>query len=233
MKEVGSESMNPILRRILQLLVLIAVQVALLFLSAGTFCWPAAWWYLGLYVGMLAIASFIMIPRRPEVIAERGKGTEGGKPWDLWITRLLAIPSLGLLILAGFDKRWNWTAPLPAWVFLLGVVAFALGYGIVLWAMYTNQFFSQVVRIQSERGHTAVSDGPYRFVRHPGYCGMLLSFLGAVLLLGSIYGTVCYLLYVILMVTRTALEDRTLQVELPGYAEYATRTKYRLLPGVW
>ena len=225
--------MTPILRRVLQLLVLVAIQAVLLFLSAGTLHWPAAWWYLGLYIGMLIVASFLMIPNRSEVIAERGKGTQGGKRWDLWITRLLSIPTLGLLILAGLDQRWSWTAPLPMWVFLFGVLAFAFGYGIVLPAMYANQFFSQVVRIQTERGHVAVTEGPYRFIRHPGYCGMLLTFLGAVLLLDSLYGFACYLLYVILVVTRTALEDRTLRAELPGYAEYAKRTKYRLLPGLW
>ena len=225
--------MTPILRRILQLLVLVAVQAILLFVSAGTWHWPTTWWYLGLYLGMLAAAAVIMIPRRPEVIAERGKGTQGGKTWDLWITRLMSIPSLGLLILAGLDQRWNWTPPLPLWVFSLGVIAFVIGYGIVLWAMYTNQYFSQVVRIQTERGHVAVTEGPYRIVRHPGYCGMLTSFLGAVLLLDSIYGLACFALYLILVVTRTAFEDRTLQAELPGYAGYAQHTKYRLLPGVW
>jgi len=225
--------MTPILRRILQLLVLVAVQAILLFVSAGTLRWPAAWWYLGLYVGMLVAASFIMIPRRPEVIAERSRGAQDAKPWDLWITRFLSIPSLGLLIISGLDQRWNWTPPLPLWVFALGVIAFVIGYGVVLWAMYTNQFFAQVVRIQTERGHVAVTDGPYRLIRHPGYFGMLTSFLGAVLLLDSIYGLVCFALYLFLVVTRTAFEDRTLQAELSGYADYTQRTKYRLIPGVW
>jgi protein-S-isoprenylcysteine O-methyltransferase Ste14 len=225
--------MSPVLRRILQLLVLVALQAILLFVSAGTIRWSAAWWYLGLYVGMLIAASVIMIPSRSEVIAERGKGTRGSKPWDLWITRLISIPSLGLLILAGLDERFGWTAPLPVWAFVLGVLLFISGYAVVLWAMYTNQFFSQAVRIQTERGHIAVTGGPYHFIRHPGYAGMLTNFPGCVLILNSPYGLFLYLLYAILVITRASLEDRTLQAELPGYAEYTKHTRYRLLPGVW
>jgi protein-S-isoprenylcysteine O-methyltransferase Ste14 len=225
--------MSPILRRSLQLLALVALQAILLFVSAGTIRWLDAWWYLGLYVGMLFLASFVLIPHRPDVIAERGKGSQGGKPWDLWITRLISIPSLGLLILAGLDERFGWTPPLPLWAFVLGVALFIIGYAAVLWAMYSNQYFSQVVRIQTERGHTAVSEGPYRIIRHPGYAGMLTTFLGCVLILDTLDGLFLYLLYAVLVIIRTSLEDRTLQAELPGYTEYAKQTKYRLLPGVW
>jgi protein-S-isoprenylcysteine O-methyltransferase Ste14 len=140
---------------------------------------------------------------------------------------------LGLLALAGLDQRWNLTPPLPLWVRLFGVLAFGAGYSMVLWAMYSNNYFSQVVRIQSERGHITVTSGPYRFVRHPGYLGMMLSLFGAVFLLDSLWGLICFALYLILIVTRTLLEDRTLRAELPGYSEYASHTKYRLIPGIW
>jgi protein-S-isoprenylcysteine O-methyltransferase Ste14 len=225
--------MSPILRRILQLLVLVLLQAALLFLSAGTVRWPAGWWYIGLYVLMLSCASFIMIPNRREVVEERSKGAQGGKRWDRWLTRLMIIPSLGLLVVCGLDYRWSWTPPLPLWLRLTGGLLFVAGYALVLWAMYTNKFFSQTVRIQTERGHAAVTNGPYRTIRHPGYLGMTVSMLGAVFLLDSLWGLACFLLYLALIVTRTALEDRALQAELPGYKEYATRTLYRLLPGIW
>ena len=225
--------MSPMLSRILQLLVLVLLQAVLLFVSAGTLRWSAGWWYIGLYVLMLMGASFVMIPHHREVIEERSKGAKGGKSWDLWLTRLMAIPSLGLLVLAGLDQRWNWTLPLPAWLRLLGGVLFALGYALVLWAMYTNNFFSQVVRIQKERGHVAVTQGPYRIIRHPGYLGLTTSMLGAVFLLDSLFGLVCFSLYLVLVVLRTRLEDQTLLAELPGYPEYATRTRSRLFPGLW
>jgi protein-S-isoprenylcysteine O-methyltransferase Ste14 len=225
--------MSPVLLRILQLLVLVLIQAGLLFVSAGTVNWSAGWWYIGLYVLMLAGASFVLFPHRKDVIEERSKGTKGGKPWDLWLTRLMIIPSLGLLVLAGLDQRWNWTPPMPLWIRLLGGFLFIVGYALVLWAMYTNKYFSQVVRIQKERDHRAVTGGPYRIVRHPGYLGMTISLLGAVFVLDSIYGLACFILYLIVIVIRTALEDQTLRTELPGYAEYVTRTKSRLIPGLW
>jgi protein-S-isoprenylcysteine O-methyltransferase Ste14 len=225
--------MSPILKRILQLLMLIILQAAMLFVSAGSLIWPAGWQYIGLYFVMLLFASLIILPKHAEVVAERSKGIAGGKSWDLRITRLMAFPTLGLLALAGFDQRWNLTPSLPLWVRLFGALAFAAGYAIVLWAMYSNPFFSQVVRIQTERGHVAMTSGPYRFVRHPGYLGMTLSMLGSVFVLDTLWGLVCFALYLGLIVTRAALEDRTLRAELPGYTEYMAQTKYRIIPGLW
>ena len=182
---------------------------------------------------MLLGASLVMIPGHKEVIAERGRGTRGAKKWDLVIVRLLPSPVAGLAAAGGIG--------LPLWMdgthagisSCGGGMAFVLGYFIVLWAMYANPFFAQVVRIQAERGHHAVAAGPYALVRHPGYLGMIFSFLGSVLILGSAWGWVCYLVYLVLVVIRTALEDRTLQAELPGYAEYVRQVHFRLVPGVW
>jgi protein-S-isoprenylcysteine O-methyltransferase Ste14 len=225
--------MSPVLLRMLQLLVLVLIQAALLFFSAGTLAWPAAWWYLGLYVLMLAGAALVMLPQRREVIEERSKGAKGGKRWDYWLTQLMIIPTLGTLVLAGLDQRLGWTLPLPLWLRLIGGVLFIAGYGLVLWAMYANKYFSQVVRIQTERGHVAVTEGPYRLIRHPGYLGMLASLLGAVFILDSLLVLACFFLYLVLVILRTRLEDRALLAELPGYPEYAARTRYRLVPGLW
>jgi protein-S-isoprenylcysteine O-methyltransferase Ste14 len=225
--------MSPIIQRILQLLVLVLLQAVLLFASAGTIYWPAGWLYIGLYLLMLAGASFVMIPRRREVIEERSKGVKGGKSWDLWITRLIAIPTLGLLIVSGLNVRFGWTPPFPVWATILGVLLFTAGYVMVLWAMYTNKYFSQVVRIQTERGHSAITGGPYTIVRHPGYLGMTFSMLGSVLILDAYYGFACFLLYLILVIARTSLEDQTLRAELPGYLEYSRQTRFRLIPGIW
>jgi hypothetical protein len=121
--------------RIIQLLVLVLLQAALLFLSAGTLGWPGGWWYIGLYVLMLAGASAIMIPYRQAVIAERSKSAQGGKRWDYWLTQLMIIPSLGTLVIAGLDQRWDWTPPLPFWLTVCGGLLFLAGYALVLWAM--------------------------------------------------------------------------------------------------
>jgi protein-S-isoprenylcysteine O-methyltransferase Ste14 len=225
--------MTPVIRRVLQLLVLVLLQAAALFVSAGTFAWPAGWWYLFLYVFMLGVGSIYLFPAHKDVVEERSKGVRGGKRWDLLLTRLMILPTFGLLILAGLDERFGWTAPLPVWLRIVGGMLFLIGYILVLWAMHANRFFSQSVRIQTERGHVAVTDGPYRLVRHPGYLGMTTSLAGAVFLLDSLYGLACLLFYLIVIVIRTNLEDRTLLDELPGYREFTARTRYRLLPGLW
>lgn len=225
--------MNPIFKRILQLLGLTAIQAILLCLSAWSLTWLEGWLYVGIYLLLIAAASLVMLPKRPEVVAERSKGTQGGKSWDLLLTRLMAIPSLGMLVVAGLDRRFGWRpeAGLPAQV--LGGMLFILGYLVVLWAMYSNKFFSSVVRIQKERGHQAITNGPYHIVRHPGYVGMLISALGAVLLLNSTWALIAWALYGIVVVIRTTLEDKTLLAELVGYKEFALHTRYRLLPGIW
>ncbi len=110
---------------------------------------------------------------------------------------------------------------------------FCSGYAALVWAMSSNPFFSKVVRIQPEHGHILAEGGPYRFVRHPGYVGMLISMFEAVYLLDSPWCLVCFVLYMAVLIARTALEDRDLCAGLPGYLAYTRRTRYRLLPGVW
>lgn len=217
----------------LQLLLLTALQAAVLFLAAGTLAWAAGWLYVGLYAALLVIAALLFLPGHADVVAERNRGTAGGKAWDIRITRLQAIPTLAILAVAGFDARLGWTTPLPWGWRGLGIALFVVGYALVLWSMATNAFFSEVVRIQTERGHVVVTSGPYAIVRHPGYLGMLTSALGSVALLDSPWSIVPWAVYGALVVTRTVLEDRTLRAELAGYDEYSTRTRYRLAPGLW
>ena len=99
--------------------------------------------------------------------------------------------------------------------------------------MNANRFFSSVVRIQTDRGHSVQTGGPYALIRHPGYAGALLYDLAAPLLLGSWWGLIPAAVTVALVILRTRLEDRKLQTELDGYAEYAARVRYRLVPGIW
>ena len=167
---------------------------------------------------------------------ERGTSMESGdvKPWDRVIVLLgaLLLPTIGLIV-AGLDHRFVWTAVLPAWVHITGLALLAAGYALGAWAMAVNRFFSAVVRIQKERGHAVITRGPYRLVRHPSYAGGLLATIGIPLLLNSWWAVIPASVVVALTIARTALEDRTLQNELPGYAEYAHRTRHRLVPGMW
>ena len=156
------------------------------------------------------------------------------KWWDK-VFFALYIPSfLAILAVASLDVgRFRWTASLPLPVYVVGYIILFLAYGIVFWAMWTNRFFSSVVRIQTDRGHHVVQEGPYRFVRHPGYVGAILLGLASAVVLGSIWALIPAGLMATLIIVRTALEDITLRRELPGYSAYARKVKYRLLPGVW
>lgn len=138
-----------------------------------------------------------------------------------------------MLLGAGLDRRFEWSPPLPMQVAAAALAVIALCAVLTIWAMAANRFFSGLVRIQSERGHTTVTGGPYRWLRHPGYAATILADLAAPLVLGSLWALIPGGLTGAIIVIRTALEDRTLQAELAGYREYTRRVRYRLLPGVW
>jgi protein-S-isoprenylcysteine O-methyltransferase Ste14 len=222
-----------IARRVVQVLFVIVFQAAVLFVAAGRLDWLWAWVFLGLnLVGILANA--VLLRHQPEMIAERGRGGENWKDWDKVIGGLWGLVYFVLLLLvAGLDERLGWTGPVSLAVHLSGAIAFALGFALFSWAMSANAYFSTIVRIQAERGHAVCDRGPYRLVRHPGYVGAILQSLATPLLLGSLWALISGGLAALLMILRTALEDRTLREELPGYAGYAQRTRYRLVPGIW
>jgi protein-S-isoprenylcysteine O-methyltransferase Ste14 len=222
-----------LVRRVVQLMVMMAIQAVVLFASAGTLAWPAAWLYLALYVGSMIMAAAVIVPGHREVVEERGKGLAGAVSWDRYLATAQMFPLLGILVVAGLAQRWGWEPRFPAWLVLVGAVLFIAGYAVALWAMAANRFFSQVVRIQTDRGHTVVTDGPYRVVRHPGYTGFIVSALGSALLLGSVWALLPWAAYLAVMVARTSLEDSTLARELSGYGEYRTSTRYRLVPHIW
>jgi protein-S-isoprenylcysteine O-methyltransferase Ste14 len=207
----------------------------LLFLVSGRLDWIWGWIQLAILAAFLAAHPLLLIPINPELLAEREKGirAEGVKGWDRWLGTLAAGMLFPLWVVAGLDVRFGWTGDVPLALHVAGLVGQILGYGLFLWAMVSNAFFSEGVRIQEERGHAVATGGPYRTVRHPGYAGAIVAGLSTPLLLGSLWGLIPAVLSAALYVVRTALEDRTLQQELPGYAEYAQQTRYRLLPGVW
>ena len=141
---------------------------------------------------------------------------------------------LAHFIVAGLDVgRFGWSGPVPLVVHGTGLLFYVSGIALAMRALVVNRFFSPVVRIQEERGHRLITEGPYRFVRHPGYAGMLLSFLGSGLVLGSWWSLLPLIPVVVLILRRTILEDHYLREHLEGYVGYAERVRYRLLPGVW
>jgi protein-S-isoprenylcysteine O-methyltransferase Ste14 len=136
-------------------------------------------------------------------------------------------------LVAGFDARFGWSPDFQPLVKTLALALILGGYVLGSYALIENRFFSGMVRIQSERGHRVISSGPYRWMRHPGYAGALLAYLGTPLFLDSLWAFLPVAIITILLFARTSLEDRTLQDELEGYREYARRVRYRLIPGVW
>jgi protein-S-isoprenylcysteine O-methyltransferase Ste14 len=166
-------------------------------------------------------------------MAERLTPPKGAKTWDRAIVSLLRLAELARYILAGLDQRYGWTGDFPLAAQMAAIVVCVLGSGLFMWAMSSNTFFSQIVRIQADRGHAVAASGPYRYVRHPGYVGMILFEFGISTLLASWWAIIAGGLCAILLIVRTALEDRTLQAELTGYVDYARQVRYRLLPGIW
>ena len=208
----------------------LTITAACLFGSAGRLDWSNAWVLLGL---SLATGLAFTLGRNPELAAER-RNVKAGKSWDkvlVGITVLLG--PMAVWITAGLDHRFHWSNGISSWEFIAGVAAAVLSAALIAWAMRSNRFFSAVVRIQKERGHTVVDGGPYRFIRHPGYAGMSIYTLATPLILGSYRALAPAAATASVIVLRTIMEDSTLHKELDGYADYARRVRYRLLPSIW
>ena len=156
------------------------------------------------------------------------------KSWDKVLAPLMAVSlSFLLIIVAGLDHHFGWSPVFPIWLNILGFILIVPGYTFAGWALAENRFFSTMVRIQADRGHMVCDSGPYRIVRHPGYAGNILALPGMVLAFGSVWTIIPAIVALIIAVIRTALEDKTLQEELPGYRDYVRRVRYRLIPGVF
>jgi protein-S-isoprenylcysteine O-methyltransferase Ste14 len=206
---------------------------AIPFLCAGRVDWPRGWLFTALSVLTIVVTLALIRWKNPGLLRARLQKSEGTKQFDkvlLVIIGLLGI--VGCLAVAGLDTRFGWSSIATRWVYL-GVLLHAIGTVPIGLAVETNPFLETTVRIQDDRGHVAVTSGPYRIVRHPMYAGLLVMTAGWPLVFGSAWSYLPIAVLAAALVVRTALEDRTLQRELAGYAEYARRTRYRLLPGVW
>jgi len=219
-----------------QLILVYLLIPLLLLLCGGDWGWWQAWVF-ALMIFAVGIGGRVGAERRhPGLLAERVDfdKTSGVKPWDRILSPLMAISvSFPLYIVAGLDHHFKWSPDFSWWCIVLGFFLVTIGYAFGTWAIVENRFFSGVVRIQADRGHTVCDTGPYRIVRHPGYIGNILPLAGIVLALGSLWTIIPAAIALVIAVTRTALEDRALQEELPGYREYAQRVRYRLIPGIY
>lgn len=214
-----------------------AMLPLLFLLPAGTWRWWEAWALTGLYWSYCVIAIVSLQRHDPELLRERMQGISaqpGQKWWDQILMRLMIGAWLGAAIVPGLDVvRFAWTERLPLSVELLALAMHVPCFMLISAVMRANTYASPVVKIDMARGHHVITTGPYALVRHPMYVAIIPMILALPLALGSRWGLVPAAVMVILLITRTVLEDRTLHTQLPGYAEYAQVTRFRLFPGVW
>jgi protein-S-isoprenylcysteine O-methyltransferase Ste14 len=219
---------------LLQNLIWIVAMGALLFVPAGTLHWPAAWVFLGT-IAILGVSCGLWLARTdPALLAERMHPMmQSGQPLaDKIFMLAFGLVALSWFLVIGFDERMH-ASHVPTALQALGLAMLLGSVGFIMWVMHENSFAAPVVKLQTERGHRVVSTGPYAWVRHPMYSGSVLFFVGAPLLLGSWWGVAMLPLFIALFAIRARIEERALIAGLPGYADYATRVRYRLLPGLW
>lgn len=208
--------------------VVLAVLVLVLTRRMG---WSLGWVYVWLCVVALIINLFCMLRWNPVLIGRRMGFTKGTKSWDLvwlvlWTPVLIAVYAVAIT-----ESGWVSMTPDGAW--LLGLMMFIAGWVLFIWCHIVNPFLEKTVRIQTDHGHRVIETGPYAYVRHPFYVGIVLYLFSAPLMLMSNWAFIPAILASVGLVIRTILEDRTLYRELPGYADYSTRVRARLIPGIW
>lgn len=210
----------------------VLVYASLVFLAAG----KLAYWQGILYLVLAllgATLSHLLVPSGSELTASRAREAKEGESWDKRLLGVYSLVTVVMFVVAGLDSgRFGWSGPVPLGVTVVGAVLMVSGQTLFALAKRENEFFSSTVRIQSERDHRVCDTGPYRFVRHPGYLGMLMALLAFPLVMNSYWAFVPALIAATLLVVRTVLEDRFLSAELLGYSEYAAKTKWRLVPGL-
>jgi protein-S-isoprenylcysteine O-methyltransferase Ste14 len=207
--------------------------VALVFLPAGRIDWIPGWIFIAVSVAAFGLSALLLACVHPVIYRARSRFQPGTEKWDLVLLAVMLPAMVAEIPIATLDAgRMGWS-DVPFWVVLTGYALFVSGIAVTTWAQAVNPFFEPGVRIQKERAQQVITSGPYRFARHPGYTAAIAMFVGIPLALASWWALLPAALATALLVVRTSWEDRLLLAELSGYADYARRTRYRLLPGVW
>ena len=222
------------IRSIIVQTISLIIGLMVLFISAGTLAWINGWLYTGLVSIYWVISTVVLARVNPEMLNTRGnvvkKGTKGFERIWVFIDPILTFVNL---VVMGFDSvRFQWSS-MPFWMAILGILIFIPACVIATWAMAVNKFFEWTARIQVDRQQYVCTVGPYKIMRHPGYAGLIVTILAYPFILGSWWGFMLTGISAMIIVIRTAQEDRMLQNELPGYREYTNQVKYRLIPFIW
>ena len=211
---------------------IVVVFAGFVFMNASRLGWTLGWIYVGIVAATLAINLVCLRLWNPALIRRRMRFGKFTKGWDMLWAVLFGFAMIAIFVVA-VKEAHDGVSRGPGAAWLLGLAIFVPGWALAIWSMVVNPFFEKTVRIQTEHGHHVIDSGPYAYMRHPGYVGFSGWILSTPLLLASTGAFVPALIAVVLLVIRTALEDRTLHAELPGYVEYAVRVRFRLIPGVW
>jgi protein-S-isoprenylcysteine O-methyltransferase Ste14 len=219
-------------RGIVIVIIYLASLVAVLFISAGRVDWTMGWASLGIYI-VISFVNFVLVD--PALVSERTQMRRGVNPRDFILASISFLFFFPLtLLVAGLDVgRHGWSPPIPLAAQVIALVVFTLGNTIGSWSMVRNKYFSTFLRIQKDRDHMVITDGPYRYVRHPGYAGTIMASIALPISLGSLWALIPAFAGACGFVIRTYFEDRILVKELGGYREYARNVPFRLLPGIW
>lgn len=201
----------------------------LIFLPAGTLCYAKGWLLIGLLFVPMLIAGFVMLAKNPAFLKKRldAKEKQTAQKGVLAFSGLMFVAGF---MVAGLDYRYGWSA-MPVWVVTAASVLFLTAYGLYAEVMRENAYLSRTIRV--EEGQQVVDTGLYGIVRHPMYAVTVLLFLMMPLILGSWYALIVFAFYPAIIVVRLKDEEALLTRELPGYAAYKQKVKYRILPFVW
>ncbi len=223
-----------IAKLLLQNTIFVVALGALLFVSAGTLDWPAAWVFLVASAIIGPACGLWLAKTDPALLAERMRPTfQADQPAaDKKFMLTFVLVTLIWLVAIGLDRRAQ-ASDVPLVLQTLGLAMYLLSTAFIMWVFRENSFAAPVVKVQAERHHRVISSGPYAFVRHPMYSGIMLFFVGVPLLLGSWWGVAIAPVFAILFAIRARIEERALVEGLPDYADYAARVRYRLVPGLW
>jgi len=223
-----------IFARLLAIVVLVPVFVWGFFAVAGRWNWLAGWGCLAVVALGAGLSDLVLWRANPELLRQRATFGKGTKTWDLVCLSLFGVLFLAILAVGAVDRgRFGWSR-MPIWLWPVGAALYGASQAILTWCMVVNRNFEKTARIQTDRGHAVIQSGPYHYVRHPGYAATIVGFnFGTAFMLTSWLAFVPATLASVVLVVRTALEDRMLLDELPGYRDYAGGVRFRLVPGLW
>jgi protein-S-isoprenylcysteine O-methyltransferase Ste14 len=220
------------IRAFLGLFGLTVVMGLLVFISAGTLRYAEGWGFLGVFFASSLAITIHLMRRDPALLERRVKAgpVAERRPWQRLIQGLAELAFLAVLVVPALDHRFSWSR-VPLAVVVAGDVLVGVGFLIVFLVFRENSFASAVVEVSAAQ--KVIDTGPYARVRHPMYAGALVLLAGIPLALGSLFGLLVLVPFAALLVARLLDEERFLVRELPGYAAYRQKTRYRLIPYVW